>query len=109
MPPVSYSAPLQAESMQCAEDRLRAANYDVGWDGDVLEGEILIMAGDEAVGREFIRVSAGTTNELQASVTAYSLEAAAHATVTRPLNAVPTDPSPATLTIAEQLVQACGG
>ena len=63
VPPVSFTAPLRAESMQCAEDRLRAADYDVGWDGDLLEGEVRIMAGEIATRREFIRVTAVSQDE----------------------------------------------
>jgi hypothetical protein len=109
VPPVSFSAPLRAESMECAEDRLRAADYDVGWDGDVLEGEVRIMAGEIATRREFIQVSEISPNELEARVIAYRLDPVANATVTRPNTAVPTDPSASTLSTAESLVEACGG
>lgn len=109
VPPVSFTAPLRAESMQCAEDRLRAADYDVGWDGDLLEGEVRIMAGEIATRREFIRVTAVSQDELEVTVRAYRLEASPTATVTRPNTAVPTDPSPGTLSTAAALAEACGG
>lgn len=109
VPPVSFSAPVRAESMECAEERLRAADYDVGWDGDVLEGEVRILAGEIATRREFIHVSTVSPDRLEARVTAYRLDPIANATVTRPNTAVPTDPSPGTLSTAEALVEACGG
>jgi hypothetical protein len=95
--------------MECAEDRLRAADYDLGWDGGVLEGEVRILAGEIATRREFIQVSAVSPDELEARVTAYRLDPAPNATVTRPNTAVPTDPSPGTVSTAAALVEACGG
>ena len=107
--PVLFRGPVRAESMACAEERLRAADYDVFEAGETLEGELTIMSGGVATRRELIRVSLAAPDELQARVTAQLLEAPERPTESRPLVPIPTEPLPSTLTAAEALVEACGG
>ena len=107
--PTVFNGSIRAGSLECAEDRLLAANYEVDVSDDVVDGQLQIMSDEVAVRREFIRVSTVSPNDLQVRVTAQLMEPAAEPTVTRPLIAVPADPLSSTLTTAEVVVEACGG